>query len=61
MHMRKMVKAICLALSLMLLVNLAGFEVLAADVSSQQDKADGKDTKTSEKQDEKQDEKPAPE
>lgn len=35
--MRKMTKAICLALSLMLLVNLSGFEVLATEADSQQD------------------------
>ncbi len=36
MHMRKTAKGICLALSLILLVNVAGLEVLAADSSVQQ-------------------------
>ena len=35
MHMRKIAKAICAALSLMLIVNLAGFEVTAAGVDDQ--------------------------
>lgn len=51
--MRKMAKAICLALSLMMLVNLAGFEVLAADVGKQQDETGETDKVQNNKTDEK--------
>lgn len=56
MHMRKISKVICIALSLMLLVNLAGFDVLAsgldnpasagADDGSAQDNKDGDEENT---------------
>lgn len=51
--MRKMAKAICLALSLMMLVNLAGVEVLAADISNQQDEAGEADKGQNEETDKK--------
>lgn len=43
MYMRKMMKVICLILSLTLLINLGGFEVLAAEADSQQDKVEEAD------------------
>lgn len=51
MYMRKMMKVICLILSLTLLVDLGGFEVLAAEAESQQGKVEGADKAQGEKTD----------
>ena len=38
MHMRRISKALCAALSLMLIVNLTGFEAMASEVDSKPEK-----------------------